>query len=466
MTTLSFLGATGTVTGSKFLLEHDGLRVLVDCGLFQGLKELRLRNWDPPPFDPAELDMIVLTHAHLDHTGYLPVLVQRGFRGTVLATSATCDLCGVILPDAGYLQEEDARFANKKGFSKHRPALPLFTEEQARRSLAQLRPLPFLKEHRLRGDVGVRFFPAGHIPGAAFLEVRIGGGSRPGDGKVVLFSGDVGRYLQPIVPDPDPLPAADHLICESTYGDRDHPPEDPKDRLHEIIRETVARKGCLLVPAFAVGRTQTLLYLLRELQQEGRLATSIPIHVDSPMAIHATRILMNHPEAQDSEMRSRSVKGDDPLGLENVHLDCSVEESKALNVLAPPAIILSASGMAEGGRVLHHLASKLPDHRNTVLLVGYQAAGTRGRALQNGASMIRIHGQDVPVRARIETLDSLSAHADRGELQRWIRTAQRRPGQVHLVHGEPDAATALAQRLREQDGLDVRIPEYLEKVRI
>jgi metallo-beta-lactamase family protein len=466
MTTVTFLGATGTVTGSKFLVEHDGFRLLVDCGLFQGLKELRLRNWEEPPVDPARLDMILLTHAHLDHTGYLPVLMRRGFRGPVLATSATCDLCGVILPDAGYLQEEDARFANKKGFSKHRPALPLFTEEQARQSLAYLRPMQFGTELRLRDGITLRFLPAGHIPGAACLELRFGNGRRPGEGKVLLFSGDLGRYEQPIVPDPDPLPACDHLICESTYGDRDHPSEDPKDRLHRIIRETTDAGGCLLIPAFAVGRTQTLLYLLRELQQEGRLPKSIPIHVDSPMAIHATRILMSHPEAQDAEMRSKSARGDDPLGLENVHLDCTVDQSKALNELAPPAIVLSASGMAEGGRVLHHLAYKLPDRRNTVLLVGFQAEGTRGRALQNGAAMLKIHGQEVPIRARVETLDSLSAHADRGEILRWVKTAKRRPGRVHLVHGEPPAAAALAQRMRDEEKLEVSIPKYLEKVRI
>ncbi len=462
MATLTFLGATGTVTGSKFLLDLDGFRILVDCGLFQGLKELRLRNWDPPPVDPKDIHLVVLTHAHLDHTGYLPVLVQRGFRGPVLATAATCDLCGIILPDAGYLMEEDARFANKKGFSKHKPALPLFTEEQARKTLGFLRPMPFLEEHSIRPGVKLRFLPAGHIPGASFLELQFPGGGDSGR-QVVVFSGDLGRVDQPIFPDPAPLPECDHLLCESTYGDREHPDEDPKDRLATLIEETLAEGGCLLIPSFAVGRTQTLLYLLRELQQEGRLPTHVPIHVDSPMAIHATRILMSHPEAQDREMRTREARGDDPLGLDNVHLDCSVDQSKELNDLPGPAIIISASGMAEGGRVLHHLARKLPERRHTVLLVGFQAVGTRGRALQEGAASLKIHGQIVPVKARVETLDSLSAHADRREILRWLSASSHRPGTVHLVHGEPAASAALAERLREEARLRVHIPKYLEK---
>jgi len=284
--------------------------------------------------------------------------------------------------------------------------------------------------------------------------------------KTVLFSGDLGRRSQPIVPEPSPLPPCDHLVCESTYGNRDHPAEDPKDRLAGIIRETVERGGTLLIPAFAVGRTQALLYLLRELQRDNRLPTDVPIHVDSPMAIHATRILMDHPEAQDMEMRARDALGQDPLGLKNVHLDIRVEDSKALNNLSFPAIILSASGMAEGGRILHHLAFKLPDHRTTVLFVGFQAAGTRGRALQDGAKSVKIHGREVAVRARVETLDGLSAHADRGEILRWLGSSPHRPAAIHLVHGEPDAAAALAGRIEQEFGVRPHVPSYLEKVSV
>jgi metallo-beta-lactamase family protein len=480
LASLTFLGGTGTVTGSKFLVEHNGFKLLVDCGLFQGLKELRLRNWSPPPVEPRDLDAVVVSHAHLDHTGYIPLLVRRGYEGAVHATAATVALCGILLPDSGHLQEEDARFANKHGFSKHRPALPLYTEDEARASLASLRPAPFDRTLELREDVSVRFYPAGHIVGASLVEVRLKrNGAGPGFGRgyahanghggretVLLFSGDLGRPSQKIVPPPSPPPPCDHLILESTYGNRDHPSEDPKDRLERIIRETVAKGGTLLIPAFAVGRTQVLLYLLKELQDENRLPTDIPIHVDSPMAIHATRIVLEHPEAHGFEMRDRHENGHDPLGLRNVFLDTAVEDSKALNALRYPAIIISASGMAEGGRILHHLEYKLPDHRTTVLFVGFQAAGTRGRALQDGARSLKMYGKEVPVRARIETLDGLSAHADRGEILQWLGTSPHKPGRVHLVHGEPEALATLAGLIREERGFDVHIPEYLAKVKL
>ncbi len=465
MAKLTFLGGTGTVTGSKYLVEHDGFRLLVDCGLFQGLKDLRLRNWSPPPVDPTAVDRIVLTHAHLDHTGYLPVMVRRGFKGQVLATPTTCDLCGILLPDSGHLQEEDAKFANKKGFSKHRPALPLYTRQEAEQSLRFLQPVSSDGPIEVHGGLFVRFHEAGHIPGSAFVEVRVRKNPRGGE-TVLLFSGDLGRPRQPIVPDPSPLPRCDHLVLEATYGERDHPREDPKDRLEAIIRDTVGRGGTLLIPAFAVGRTQTLLYLLHELRSEDRVGEDIPIHVDSPMAIEATRIVVGHPEAQDAEMRAMNARNQDPLGLGGIHFASSVEESKALDHMSYPAIIVSASGMAEGGRILHHLVSKLPDHRTTVLFVGYQAAGTRGRALQEGAKSIKIHGQQVTVRARVETIDSLSAHADRSEILAWLRTAPRPPKTVHLVHGEPRATEALAGLLREKQGLRVEIPQYLDERKI
>ncbi len=462
VTTLTFLGATGTVTGSRFLLEHRDFRLLIDCGLFQGLKELRLRNWS---FEQAleSVDAIALTHAHLDHTGYVPLMVKHGFRGPVLATSATCALCGILWPDCGHLMEEDARWANKKGFSRHRPALPLYTEEEARHALAFLRPARFDGWIEVHDELRLRFLPVGHILGAAMIEVRIGSGAKE---RAVVFSGDLGRPDQPVIPRPHELPECEHLLLECTYGNRDHPAEDPKDALAEIVLRTAERGGVVLIPAFAVGRTQALLYLLRELQREDRLPRDIPIHVDSPMAIHAIRVFMDHPEAHDREMRARVRNGEDPLGLRNVHLDFRVEDSRALNDLNYPAIVISASGMAVGGRVLHHLAYRLPDHRTTVLFVGFQAAGTRGRALQEGARTVKIHGREVPVRARVETLDGLSAHADRGEIVDWLRTSDGKPGRVSLVHGEPEAAASMSERLRDELNLDVDVPDYREKVRL
>jgi metallo-beta-lactamase family protein len=466
MAHLTFLGATGTVTGSRFLLENDGFRLLVECGLFQGLKELRLRNWLPPPVDPKTIDAVLLTHAHLDHSGFLPVLTRLGFAGPVLATSATCALCAILLPDAGHLQEEDARFANKRGFSKHRPALPLYTEEEARQCLDRLRPVPFQEALQIHESVSVRFRPAGHILGAALTEVhlRVAGKHAGENERTVLFSGDLGRPGQPIIPDPAPLAPCDHLVLDSTYGGRDHPRENPKDQLKEVIVETAARGGVVLIPAFTVGRTQTLLYLLRELQLAERLPVDIPIYIDSPMAIHATRVFMDHPEALDAETRKRQAAGGDPLGLRNIHMVIRVEDSKALNSLRYPAIVISASGMATGGRILHHLAHRLDDHRNTVLLVGYQAAGTRGRALEEGAKSVRIHGRDVAVRARIVSLENTSAHADRSETIAWLRAAKAPPGRIHLVHGEPESMEALADRIRTDLGLETHVPSYQERV--
>lgn len=459
MARLSFYGAAGTVTGSKYLLEHNGFRMLVDCGLFQGLKELRLRNRAKPPFDPASLDLAILTHAHLDHTGYLPVLGLRGYAGRVLATDATCDLCGVLLPDSGHIQEEDARWANKRRYSKHDPARPLYTEEQARSCLTSLRPVPFDKTIQVHDDVSIRFFPAGHILGAAMIKVTLSG---RGGGKTILFSGDLGRCARPILPDPTPMPECDHLLVESTYGDRDHSTDDPAVELADVVQKTMTAGGCLLIPAFAVGRTQAILYMLRELMLAGRLSADIPVYVDSPMAIHAIRIFMRHAEAQDREMRSLVASGGDPLGLRSVKLCASVEQSKALNDIET-GVIISASGMATGGRILHHLERRLPDHRTTVLLAGYQAVGTRGRHLQEGARTVRIHGQDVVVRARVEVLDGLSAHADRGGIAAWLE-GRPKPSSIHLVHGDPEARVAMAGYLKEKLGYDTHRPDYLETI--
>jgi metallo-beta-lactamase family protein len=462
MSTLQFLGATGTVTGSKFLLEHDGSRILVDCGLFQGLKELRLRNWSAPPFDPATLGVVLLTHAHLDHSGYLPVLYRHGYAGEIVTTPASRDLCGIILPDSGHLQEEDARFANKKGYSKHKPALPLYTEDDARRVLPRIRCVEFDTPHEVAPGITATFRAAGHIVGAAMIEVRLG--SRRGGEKVIVFSGDLGRPAQPILPDPEAMPPCDHLLLESTYGNRDHPKDDAGARLGQIVNATIRRGGTLLIPAFAVGRTQHVMFLLRSLRADGTIPSDVPIFVDSPMAMEANRIVMRHPEAQDDEMREANAEGGDVLGMREVRFATTSTESKALNDIAYPAIIISASGMAEGGRILHHLAYKLSDHRATVLFVGFQAVGTRGRALQDGKDFVKMYGREIPVKARIETLDGLSAHADRGEILRWLTAAKTRPGRVHLVHGEPNARDALAATIRERLRLDVNCPNYLDTV--
>ncbi|HEX4824393.1 MAG TPA: MBL fold metallo-hydrolase [Candidatus Polarisedimenticolaceae bacterium] len=461
MATLQFLGATGTVTGSKYLLEHDGFRMLVDCGLFQGLKELRLRNWSPPPFEPSSLGLILLTHAHLDHSGYLPVVYRGGYEGATLTTPASRDLCGIILPDSGHLQEEDARFANRHGFTKHKPALPLYTQDDARRMLPKIDTIAFDTPREVHPGITVNFKAAGHIVGASMIEVRI---SKNGKTTTVLFSGDLGRPDQPILPDPEPLVPCDHLLCESTYGNRDHPKDDPKQRLGAIVNETIRAGGSLLIPSFAVGRTQHLMYLLRQLRAEGTVPEDVPIWVDSPMAIAANTILVRHPEAQDDEMRAAEARGADVLGMKNVHFATTIEQSKGLNNVAYPTIIISASGMAEGGRILHHLAYKVSDHRTTVLLVGFQAVGTRGRALQDGAKFLKMFGREIPVKARVETLDGLSAHADRGEILAWLGKGGVRPGRVHLVHGEPDARDALAAQIRATLKLDVHCPSYLEKV--
>jgi metallo-beta-lactamase family protein len=464
MSTLRFLGATGTVTGSKFLVEHDGFRMLVDCGLFQGLKELRLRNWSAPPFDPTTLGLVLLTHAHLDHSGYLPVLYRKGYAGEILTTPASRDLCGILLPDSGHLQEEDARYATKRGFSKHKPALPLYTEADARSVLPHIRSVGFDEPRDVGPGVSVTFRAAGHIVGAAILEVRLR--TKGGRDRVIVFSGDLGRPNQPILPDPESMPPCDHLLLDSTYGNRDHPKDDAGARLAEIVNETIRAGGTLLIPAFAVGRTQHVMFLLRGLRAAGKIPSDVPIFVDSPMAIEANRIVLRHPEAQDGEMREANAKGSDVLGMRDVRFATTPQESKALNEIAYPAIIISASGMAEGGRILHHLAFKLPDHRTTVLFVGFQAIGTRGRALQEGKQVVRMYGREVPVRARIETLDGLSAHADRGELLAWLQAAPQRPGRVHLVHGEPDARDALAASIRERMRLEVHCPDYLDTVEV
>ncbi len=447
---LRFLGATGTVTGSKYLLTGQDRRILIDCGLFQGFKQLRLRNWAKLPLDPAAIDAVVLTHAHLDHSGYLPLLARNGFRGPVYCTAATRDLCGILLPDSGYLQEEDARYANKQGFSKHKPALPLYTEADARRSLELLQTVPYHRYVDLGAGLGFEFQRAGHIVGAAMVRLRVPGAE-------ILFSGDLGRPRDELMRPPERGRHADYLVLESTYGDRVHSAEDAGEALAAIVQRTSARGGIVLVPAFAVGRTQTLLHLIWKLKSAGRIP-DLPVFLNSPMAVDATRIFQAH-------------LGEHRLSPQECEATChvarfvnSIEESIALNSLREPAIIVAASGMATGGRVLHHLKALAPGARNTILFSGYQAGGTRGASMLSGARTVRIHGQDVPVNAEVDMLDMLSAHADAPEILEWLGSFERAPRQTFITHGEPAAADALRQRIERELRWTCEVPDYLEEV--
>jgi metallo-beta-lactamase family protein len=461
MATLTFLGATGTVTGSKYLLEAGGERLMIDCGLFQGYKELRLRNWNPLPVPPASVEWLVLTHAHLDHLGYVPRLVKDGFRGQILASSATVDLAKIVLPDSGHLQEEDAAFANKKGFSRHTPALPLYTYEEAVKSLEYLRAVEGLKPQELSSHFSLRFFFAGHILGARMIEVTV---RENGSAKKLLFSGDLGRFPQLIIPEPElPEDGFNYLLLESTYGDRLHPKDDIGARLASIVEGTAGRGGTVVIPSFAVGRTQELLYLFRELIEDQKLH-SLPIHVDSPMAIDVTRLYEQHEEEHDLKFETLEAQGIKPFSPPDLHFDKTVDESKQLNDARYPMVIISASGMATGGRVVHHLERCLPDHRNTILFVGFQAAGTRGRAIQSGAEAVKMYGHEVRVCAGIETIESLSAHADYGEILAWLPRFPKAPGKTFLVHGEPKASEALRQRIAQQLHWNVEVPTYLQQV--
>lgn len=460
MATIQFIGATGTVTGSKFLLDADGSRVMIDCGLFQGLKELRLRNWEPLPVHPASINAVILTHAHIDHSGYLPRLAHDGFKGPVYATNGTADLLTVMLPDSARIQEEDADFANRHHFSKHHPALPLYNETDARRALKLVRGVSYNEPFKVGRFLNATFVPAGHILGSGFVRAEV---REPGREPVtILFSGDLGRYNEPILHDPTEVPEADYLLIESTYGNRLHEHADPKIRLAEIINQTAERGGRVIIPAFAIGRTQLLLYYIRELEEAGRIPV-LPVIVDSPMAASATRFYAKHQEDHDIEMLQLSEAGRNALATRNFQLVSGRNNSKALNALAGPAIIISASGMATGGRVLHHLARNLPDPNSTVVLVGYQATGTRGWRLQNGEPEIKIHGQMIPVRANIEIMGSMSAHADAGEIMRWLGGFRRPPRMTFIVHGEPEGSVALRDRIRQELGWQVQIPAYLEK---
>lgn len=463
MPTLTFLGATGTVTGSKYLLEAGGERLMVDCGLFQGYKELRLRNWSPLPVPPASIQWLVLTHAHLDHIGYIPRLVKDGFRGQILASPSTVDLAKIVLPDSGHLQEEDAEFANKKGFSKHAPALPLYTYEEAQKSLEYIHGVNALEPVEISPHFTVRTFFAGHILGARMIEVTV---RENGTTKRILFSGDLGRFPQLIIPQPAvPEDGFDYMLIESTYGDRTHPKDDIGARLAGIVERTASHGGTVVIPSFAVGRTQELLYLFRELIEDGKMH-SVPIHVDSPMAIDVTHLYEKHSEEHSLELDAMEEQGIKPFSPPNLHFDKTVDQSKQLNDARYPTIIISASGMATGGRVVHHLERCLPDHRNTILFVGFQAAGTRGQAIQSGAKAVKMYGHEVNVRARIESIENLSAHADYVEILAWLHRFERAPGRTFVVHGEPKASEALRQRMATELQWNVEVPAYLEKVQL
>jgi len=458
MAELTFLGAARTVTGSKYLLEHGGSRILVDCGLFQGLKELRLRNWAPPPVPATSLHAVVLTHAHLDHVGYLPRLVAHGYRGRIFCTGGTADLCRLVLPDAARIQEEDARQANRHGYSKHHPALPLYTEADAFRAISQLQPLGYDRPIEVAPGITVQFSPAGHLLGSAYVHARLTGG------RTILFGGDLGRYARPVLQDPADAPEADVVLVESTYGDRDHAPDDNGEALAEVIRDTTRRSGKLIVPAFAVGRAAELLYWVRRLEDERRIPV-LPVYVDSPMAAEALRFYTARVSELDPDMRPEE-KGVSTFASARFQIVASPQQSKALTASPLTAIIISASGMATGGRVLHHMAAALPDARHTILFVGYQAAGTRGRSLVDGARQVKIHGRLIPVAARVVKIDSMSAHADRGEILRWLGTLPRRPARVCLVHGEPAPMDALKALVKERFGWDAQTPAHGERIEI
>lgn len=448
---LQFLGATGTVTGSKYAIRQEGRTVLVDCGLFQGYKQLRLRNWAPLPIEPAKIDGVILTHAHIDHSGYLPRLAKDGFRGRVYCSEATYELCRILLPDSGRLQEEEADYANRRGYSKHAPALPLYTGEDAERCLKLFAPQRFATPFAPSAGLNATLSCSGHMLGSSF--VRLDDGRRS-----IVFSGDVGRPDDPILHAPERVERADYLVVESTYGDRLHDHSDPLDKLADVVNRTAARGGVIVIPAFAVGRAQALMYAFHRLKQAKRIHTGLPIFLNSPMAEDTRKVYHRHraehrltPEQCDGMCSAATIVN-------------TPQESRALNGRHGPMVIIAASGMATGGRVVHHLKAFASDHRNTILFAGYQAGGTRGAAILAGAPSIRIHGQDIPVRAEVTSIGSYSAHADAAEILAWLRGFAEAPRRTFVTHGEPGPADALRQRIERELRWSVSVPDYLDTV--
>ena len=464
MATLSFWGGVGTVTGSKYLVEGGRGRVLVDCGLFQGLRELRERNWEEPPFEARSLDAVVITHAHVDHTGYLPRLVALGFGGPVFCSRGTAELLKLLLPDSARLQEEEADYRNRHNLTRHQPALPLYTEADARAALKLIQVRPNTGEPvEVAEGLRASFRVAGHILGSSLVLLELEEAGDDGKGRRVLFSGDLGHYHQPIIRDPVEPPACDYLLVESTYGDRLHNSEDPKDALARVINEAAERGGPLLVPAFAVGRTQELLYYIRELEDEGRIPV-LPVRVDSPMAAAATQIYQRNKDEQDEEYAGLLERHVQPLRTRSMVTASTREESKRLNEERVTRVIISASGMMTGGRVLHHARRILPDASATVLFVGFQAAGTTGRRILEGEREVRIMKETVPVRCHVESIGGLSAHADWKEVLHWLEPFKQAPRRTFTTHGEPESAREMAAHISGRFGWRVEVPQYGEQV--
>ena len=450
---LQFLGAAGTVTGSKYMLRAGDTSILIDCGLFQGFKPLRLRNWAEPPFKPSSIAAVILTHAHIDHTGYLPLLVRKGFRGRVYCSEATADLCRILLPDSARLAEEDAERANRKGYSRHHPALPLYTERDAEAALRHIVTVPFGHDFEPVSGIRVSLAPAGHILGASTVSVS--------DGRITVgFSGDLGRQHDTIMRPPEPMLEADYLVVESTYGNKRHENHDPDAHLADIINRTFKRGGTVIIPAFAVGRTQTLLLAIANLKKKGRIPPQTPVFLNSPLAQDATEIYERHQREHRLDHKTCEAM------CRAAHIVNSVEESRKLNLSKEPKIIIAGSGMATGGRVVHHIAAFGPHRENTIVFAGFQADGTRGANMLAGASEVKIHGHYVPILAEVAALGNLSAHADADELMAWLRSFRKAPRRTYVTHGEPSASDALRMRIKDELGWNVHVPEHLETVEL
>ena len=471
---IQFLGAAGTVTGSKHLIStnadsSDGFKFLIDCGMFQGPKEWRERNWQDTPVPARQINAVVLTHAHIDHCGWIPRLVKAGFRGPIYATPPTIDLCGILLPDSGHLQEEDAAFYNKHKKSKHDPALPLYTLEEAEESLQYFHPVQYGEAQPLCPEISFRFVRAGHILGSSMVEITL---QANGKSRRLLFTGDIGRVRERnatpgevVRSGPTEGETADVLVMESTYGNRQHPTADPRPELASLIRATAERGGSIVVPAFAVERTQKFLFMLKELMQAGQLP-AIPVFCDSPMAIKAVEIFMKHTEEYSEETRRLVGQHGSPLTWPGFTFASTAEQSKKINAVKTPSIIVSSSGMVTGGRILHHLAQRLPDPKNTVVFIGFQAPGTRGFTIKSGARDVKIFGDIVPIRAQVAALEQFSDHADTPELLQWLRTFPRKPPATYLVHGEPAAASQLRDTMIKELGWNVQMAQWMQKVKI